>query len=244
MGKKETKQAPVDFTPENAIKAVAREHPHLGELTAEEQGLGSILVYEKRQDYYKHHNGVEVLTKEAATAKQLLFLKEVLAGGDLCDHFEEKELFKILAVLIDPSELRHWVIARTCQHVRSQALGDLNYFWKLWRKSELKPTYVEHKKLRSKQDREANGETVYPSFELIKDLQDHVVNENLKSTDTIFACVRHFGEDEEEGASGVLLDQCHVDPDMLVRALFDKSGGLKNITFGKLTREGFFICHI
>jgi len=236
MGKKS-----VDFTIKNVIKAVVREHPHLGELEAEEQGTGSILVYPKEQDECFHHNNFEVLTLEAATAKQILYLKEVLASGSLCDYFNEKQIFEVLAGMIDQAELRHWVISQSRQHIRSLALGDLDGFWKLWRKSSLKPAYVDHKRLRSKQDREANGETVYPSFELIKDLQDHVVNENLKSTDTIFACVRYFGEDEEEGASGVLLDQCHFDPDVLVRALFDKSGGLKNSLFGKLTKEGFFI---
>ena len=218
-------QAAVPLTIEAAIAAVAREFNMVpGSLKgsmSEDSSRVTIALTDSTDRFV-------VRTIEQARLDRIKEITGSILEDTLLEDLYEITQPEILVVLLGQADLKDldpWIVSSTRRIVQDVARDDRDAFWNLWAESKLKPTVPLE-----------GRDFVYPSFTMVKDLQDHLVRFNCgdKARGLMDLC-----DGDHEAACEVLLEQCHLDGGKAAAAFLQEHD--KDFFGGQVTPEGFVI---
>lgn len=218
-------KAEVSLTIEATIAAVAREFNMVPESLR-----GSMSADSSRVTVALADSTDRFIVRTLGQAKQerIAEISRSILEDTLMEDLYEIAHPEILAVLlgqVDLTELEPWIVSSTRRVVRDVARDDRDAFWNLWAESKLKPTVPFESR-----------DFVYPSFTMVKDLQDHLTGFNCgdKARGLMDLC-----DGEHETACEVLLEQCHLNGEKAAAAFLQDHD--RDFFGGQVTSEGFVI---
>ena len=231
------KRSSIPLTIENAISVVAREFilvPHAlkGSMSPDGMCVTAFLEDDSLDCY-------EVTSIEQAMEKALNDIAGIIQGDDVLDKgcygsgelsLDGEKMFGILIQHATLSDLKPWLVSKIREEIRNLSRADVPGFWKLWTEAGLKPIATNVR------------DEAYPSFSLVKDLQDHETKLDHASISDLSQSLLVLLDHDHELACDVLLDQCHFDEKKLAVALLEGMGGVAGFALGTIvTLEGFTI---
>ena len=215
----------IPLTIEAAIKATAREFNMVLESLKGSMSADSSRVEIALAD---STDRFIVRTIEQARQERIREISRSILEDTLMEDLYEitqKEILDVLLGQVDLKDLDPWIVSSTRRVVRDVARDDRDAFWNLWAESKLKPTVPLE-----------GRDFVYPSFTMLKDLQDHLVRLNCGDK---YRGLMDLCDGDHEAACEVLLEQCHLDAEKAAAAFLQDHD--RDFFGGQVTLEGFVI---